>query len=91
MVNTKKVSTRQCIVCGFMKEKKDLVRLVKTPERELEWDFTGKKNGRGAYICKNGDCLDKAFIKKAFNRSFKMTLTTSAYDRLSEELKNIEN
>ncbi len=91
MSNAKKVSARQCIACGLMKEKKNLVRLVKTPEGELEWDFTGKKNGRGAYICKDGDCLQKAFIKKAFNRSFKMTLTTSTYDKLSEELKTIEN
>ncbi|MBS4900557.1 MAG: YlxR family protein [Clostridiales bacterium] len=91
MANAKKIPERQCIACGLMREKKDLIKLVKTPEGTLELDITGKKSGRGAYICRDGSCMEKAFEKKALNRSFKMSITADTYDRLSEELKNIES
>ena len=56
----KKIPMRQCVGCGEMKSKKEMMRVLKTPEEEIVLDVTGKKNGRGAYLCKSGECLLKA-------------------------------
>jgi predicted RNA-binding protein YlxR (DUF448 family) len=86
----KKPSLRKCIGCGEMFPKKDLVRIVHTPENEIVLDFTGKKNGRGAYLCNNESCLDKAFKSKAVNRAFKMNVASEIYDALKEAFKVVD-
>ena len=84
MATVKKIPQRQCIGCGQMKDKKDLIRILKTQDESIVIDATGRKNGRGAYICANEDCLSKAF-----ERSFKMAVDSAVYDELAKELNNI--
>lgn len=73
-----------------MKDKIELVRVLKTPEGEITLDITGKKNGRGAYICRKKDCLLAAEKSKGLERSFKMNLSTEIYEKLKEEFDAIE-
>jgi predicted RNA-binding protein YlxR (DUF448 family) len=82
----KKIPMRQCIGCGEMKEKKELIRIIKTPEGELVLDKTGRQNGRGAYICNNAECLAKARKSKGLERSFKQSIKAEIYDALEKEL-----
>ena len=86
----RKIPTRKCIGCGELKEKNALVRIVRSKEGEISVDATGKKNGRGAYICPDPDCLRKAFKKKGLDRSFKMTIPESVYELLEKEMKELE-
>ena len=86
----KKIPLRQCIGCGEMKGKKDMMRVLKTAEGDICLDITGKKNGRGAYVCKNGDCLKLARKSKGLERSFKMSIPKEVYDTLEEEFSNLE-
>ena len=86
----KKIPVRQCVGCGEMKSKKEMMRVLKTAEDEICLDVTGKKNGRGAYICPNADCFAKAVASKGLERSFKMPIEKSVYDKLAKELENIE-
>ena len=88
MGTIKKQPQRQCIGCRQMKDKKSLVRIIKCDEGIL-LDETGKKNGRGAYICPNADCLEKAISSKGLERSFKMAVDSAVYDELAKELNNI--
>ena len=81
----KKIPMRQCIGCGEMKEKKELIRIIKTPEGELVLDKTGRQNGRGAYICNNAECLAKARKSKGLERSFKQSINAEIYDALEKE------
>ena len=74
MVNNKKIPMRLCIGCGEMKNKREMMRILKTPEEEFVLDATGKKNGRGAYLCKSEACLSKAIKTKGLERSFKMSI-----------------
>lgn len=83
----KKIPMRQCIGCGEMKSKKEMMRVIKTAEGEIVLDITGKKNGRGAYICKSEACLQKARRTKGLERSFKMSISGEVYDRLEEEYR----
>ena len=69
MAVTRKIPQRQCLGCGEMKDKKSMFRVIKTPENEILLDTTGKKNGRGAYICASMDCLNKAFKSKGLERA----------------------
>ena len=80
---------RSCIGCGEKKGKKELLRIVRSPEGEYAVDLQGRKNGRGAYICKDLSCLEKAEKKKAFFRSFKEAIPKEDLDRLREEIKEI--
>ena len=89
-MNNRKVPTRKCIGCGEQKDKRDLVRIVRTKEGEITIDATGKKNGRGAYICKSNDCLAKAVRSKGLERSFKMAIPEEIYEQLEKEMKEIE-
>lgn len=89
MATVKKIPQRKCIGCGQMKDKKELIRILKTQEETIIIDTTGKKNGRGAYVCANEDCLAKAFKTKGLERSFKMAVDESIYDELKKELNNI--
>ena len=79
---------RMCTGCGEMFDKRTLVRVVKSPEGEVSLDLTGKKSGRGAYVCKNAACLKKARKKKAFERAFDMQIDDGVYDKMEEEIKN---
>lgn len=90
MSTVKKIPQRQCIGCREMKNKKDMIRILKTSEGELIIDATGKKNGRGAYICPDLECLKKAIGNKGLERSFKMPIPGEVYDSLKKELSEIE-
>ena len=90
MTVNKKIPQRLCVGCGENKEKKNLIRVLKTGEDEFILDDTGKKNGRGAYICKNVACMKKAIKTKGLDRSFKMAIPQSVYDQLLEEMKQYE-
>lgn len=86
----KKTPLRKCIGCGEQKGKKELMRVIKSAEGEISLDVTGKKNGRGAYVCKNDECLKLARKNKGLERSFKMQIPNEVYDLLEEEYKSIE-
>lgn len=90
MTVNKKTPQRLCVGCGENKDKKNLIRVLKTGENEFILDDTGKKNGRGAYICKNVACMEKAIKTKGLDRSFKMAIPQSVYDQLMEEMKQYE-
>lgn len=83
----KKLPTRMCTGCMQMKAKSELIRIVRSPEGEIFLDTTGRKNGRGAYICKNADCFLKALKKKAFDRAFGVGLPDDLAETIREELK----
>ncbi|MBR4059783.1 MAG: YlxR family protein [Lachnospiraceae bacterium] len=86
----KKIPMRLCIGCGEMKSKKELMRILHTPEDTFVLDVTGKKNGRGAYLCKSEECLKRAIKSKGLERSFKMSIPKEVYAALEEEFINIE-
>lgn len=73
-----------------MKSKKEMIRVIKTPEGEIMMDATGKKNGRGAYICPSRECLKKAIKSKGLERSFKMSIPSDIYEALTKEMENID-
>ena len=87
---TRKVPMRQCTGCGVRKEKKELIRIIKTPEDLIEVDFTGKKNGRGAYICNSVECLRTAEKRKSLERSLKVTIPAEVYKELEKEMMGSE-
>ncbi len=76
---------RMCIACKAMKDKKELLRIVKTPEGEIELDFTSKKNGRGAYVCKDLECISKCRKGKILNRAFHQEISDDVYKKLEED------
>lgn len=86
---TKKIPLRQCVGCREMRSKKELLRVLKTPENEICLDITGKKNGRGAYLCKNKDCLKMARKNKGLERSFQMSISNEIFDALEKEFDEI--
>ena len=86
----KKVPMRKCVGCGEMKHKKEMIRVLKTPEEEFVLDASGKKNGRGAYLCPSGECLERAIKSKGLERSFKQAIPSEVYDELKEEMQTIE-
>ena len=82
----KKVALRQCVGCGEKGDKRDMMRVVRTPEGDITLDFKGKMNGRGAYLCKKAACLNKAFKNKGLERAFKMSISEEVINRLKEEI-----
>lgn len=88
---SKKIPLRQCVGCGEMKSKKELIRILKTEEEGFVLDSTGKKNGRGAYICRNAECLKAAKKSKGLDRSFKMAVSDEIYDSLTKEIETLES
>ena len=84
----KKIPLRMCTGCMEMKPKKELIRVVKSPEDEVSVDLTGKKSGRGAYICKNSQCFEKAFKTKRLSRNLDIAISEEIYNRLREEIQN---
>ena len=85
---TKKIPKRMCVSCREMFEKRALRRIVKTPEGEIVYDPTGKKSGKGAYICTNPDCFVKIRKGKILEKTFKMEVPKEVYDELEEILKD---
>ncbi len=82
----KKIPMRKCVGCGEMKEKKDMIRVIKTPEDEIILDTTGRANGRGAYLCNNPECLSKAIKNRGLERSLKAQIPEEVSQRLKKEL-----
>ena len=89
-MQNKKVPLRKCTGCGEMKPKKELVRVVKTPEGEISLDPTGKMNGRGAYLCKDPQCLRKAQKSKRIEKALSCTVPEDMYNKLEQELISSE-
>lgn len=87
-MKVKKIPLRMCTGCMEMKPKKELIRVVKSPEDQVSVDLTGKKSGRGAYICKNIECLEKAFKAKRLSRNLDIAIDEEIYNRLREEIIN---
>lgn len=87
-MKVKKVPQRMCTGCMEMKPKKELIRIVRTKEGELFVDLTGKKNGRGAYICRSIECLEKAFKAKRLQRNLETQISDEIYSRLREEVQD---
>lgn len=85
----KKVPIRQCVGCQEMKSKKEMLRVLKTAEDEIVLDATGRKNGRGAYLCFSKECLAKARKNKGLERSLKMAIPSAVYDSLEKELDEL--
>ena len=86
MANTvRKIPLRKCTGCGEMKPKKELLRVLLTPEGSITVDDTGKKNGRGAYLCKKLSCLEKAIKHKGLERSLKTLVPAEVFTTLKEE------
>lgn len=90
MSATKKIPMRKCVGCQEMKSKKEMLRILKTAENEFVLDATGRKNGRGAYLCFSKECLEKARKNKGLERSFKQTIPKEVYENLEKELENLE-
>ena len=83
----KKIPMRMCVGCREMKEKRELIRIVRTPEGEVAIDETGKRSGRGAYICRNAECLKRAIKQKQLERQLDVTLTTEIVDALTTDIQ----
>ncbi len=86
----KKIPMRQCLGCREMKPKKELIRVVKSPEGEISLDFKGKANGRGAYVCPNAGCLKKAVKAKALERAFSCQIPQEVFDALNAQMERGE-
>ena len=85
----KKIPMRKCVGCNAMKEKKEMIRVIKTPENEIVLDATGRKNGRGAYICVNPECLRLARKSKGLERSLKTAIPQEVYESLEKEMSTL--
>lgn len=86
----KKIPFRKCTGCGEMKPKKELIRVLKTTETEIVLDKTGKKNGRGAYLCNSLECFQKARKSRGLERSLQMKIPDEIYAILEKELNEVE-
>ena len=83
----KKIPMRQCLGCREMKPKKELIRVVRSPEGEIRLDFRGKANGRGAYVCPDTACLKKAMKSKALERAFETAIPDEIYALLTAQME----
>lgn len=90
MANKRKIPMRKCVGCGEMKPKKELLRVLRTEDDGFVLDTTGKKNGRGAYICYSRDCFQRAVKNKGLERSFKQAVPAEVYGHLEKEMEEIE-
>ncbi len=89
MSTAKKIPLRQCIGCGESKNKKEMIRVLKMPEGGFTIDATGRKNGRGAYLCRSMECFEKAVKGKGLERSFKMAIPKEVYETLKKEMEEL--
>lgn len=85
----KKIPMRMCVGCREMKEKRDLIRVVRTPEGEVLLDATGKKSGRGAYVCRQAECMRRSIRQKQLERQLEITLTPEITDALTAEMERL--
>ena len=90
MMKTKKIPMRMCLGCGEMKPKRELIIVVKSKEGDISLDLTGKKSGRGAYICKSVECFEKARKARKFERSFSCMISEDIYNSMEGELRENE-
>ena len=90
MTAGKKIPMRRCTGCGEMKSKKEMIRVIRTEEGEILLDATGKKNGRGAYLCFSAECLEKAVKSRGLERSLKTPVPQEVYENLKKELEQID-
>ena len=88
MQKPRKIPQRQCLGCREMKNKRDLIRVVRSPEGEISLDFKGKKPGRGAYVCPEPGCLAKAKKSRALERAFETAVPGEVYDLLEQQMRN---
>ena len=86
MQKPKKIPQRQCVGCREMKDKRELIRVVKSPEGAISLDFGGRKPGRGAYVCPDAECLRRARRSRALERAFSAQIPPEVYDALEEEM-----
>ncbi len=86
----KKIPMRMCVGCREMKEKKELIRVVRSPEGEVSLDPGGKKSGRGAYVCRNAECLRRAIRQRQLERQLNVTLPAETAEALASAMKEIE-
>ena len=89
MTSIKKMPMRQCVGCRTMFEKKSLMRIVKSPEGEVSYDFTGKKSGRGIYVCKNAECIKKAEKSKILQRTFECEIPEGFFEQIRSKLEEM--
>ncbi|MCI8476850.1 MAG: YlxR family protein [Oscillospiraceae bacterium] len=87
----KKIPMRQCVGCREMKPKRELIRVVRSPEGEVSLDFKGKKPGRGAYVCPSPECLKRARKAKALERAFSAPLPPEVYEALEDQIQRGED
>ena len=87
----KKIPMRMCVGCREMKEKRELIRIVRTPEGEVALDITGKRSGRGAYVCRQAECLRRAIRQKQLERQLEITLTPEITDALTAEMERLSS
>ena len=90
MSQVKKIPMRKCVGCQEMKSKREMIRILKTESEGIILDATGKKNGRGAYICPSRECFQKAVKNKGIERSLKMAIPKEVYEALEKEIEPIE-
>ncbi|MCD8155812.1 MAG: YlxR family protein [Clostridiales bacterium] len=90
MKTGKKIPMRQCTGCREMRNKKEMLRVLRTPEDTIVLDTTGKKNGRGAYLCFSPECLEKARKNRGLERSLKMAIPGEVWQTLKEEMEKLE-
>lgn len=84
----KKIPMRMCLGCGEMKAKRELIRVVKSPEGDISVDKTGKKSGRGAYVCDNIECMRKARKARRLEKAFSCQISNEIYDALEKDIEN---
>ncbi|MBR2661102.1 MAG: YlxR family protein [Clostridiales bacterium] len=89
MMKPKKIPMRMCVGCREMKEKRELIRIVRTPDGEVALDPTGKKSGRGAYVCRQAECLRRSIRQKQLERQLEITLTPEVTDALTAEMERL--
>ena len=85
----KKIPMRMCVGCREMKEKRELIRIVRTPEGTVVMDFSGKRSGRGAYVCRDAECLRRAIRQKQLERQLEITMTEEIIEALTAEMDRL--
>ncbi len=90
MNGARKTPQRTCVGCRCLKDKKDLIRIVRDEDKHISIDLTGKKNGRGAYLCPDTACLDRAVKSRALEKSFKTALPPTLVEQLRREIEQID-
>lgn len=90
MTGPRRLPQRSCVGCGATRDKKELLRVVRTPEGEVLLDATGKKNGRGAYLCRSAACLARAQKRHSLSRALQADIPSEIYERLEKEMRALE-